>query len=157
MCVCVPIKVLSGGDGEVVSTSSGPQQQVPSLGLSVQQQLCLHTGQIVVTAAGRARRADWKVMRPDLVHWARIRAEHVRTWSVKPSFTTAMTVLSWTHSLFLVPRISPNLRFTTPRFFKTIQCGFRCYSERLNPSAYQIWTHRVLPGKHLHAKAVNTF
>lgn len=53
VCVweCVPVKVLSGGDGEGVSTTPRPQQQVSSLGLSLKQQLCLQTGHTVVTTA----------------------------------------------------------------------------------------------------------
>lgn len=56
MCVCVrvyvPVKVLSGGDGEGASTPPRPQQQVSFLGLPLEQQLCLQTGHRVVTTAG---------------------------------------------------------------------------------------------------------
>ena len=51
--VCVPVKVLSGGDSKGTSATSRPQQQVSSLGLSFKQQLCLQTRHAVETAAGR--------------------------------------------------------------------------------------------------------
>lgn len=53
VCECVPVKVLSGGDSEGVSTAARPQQQVSSLGLSLKQQLCLQTGHAVITTAER--------------------------------------------------------------------------------------------------------
>lgn len=55
VCVCLPFKVLSGGDSEGVSITSRPQQQVSSLGFSLKQQLCLQTGHTVVTTAGHQR------------------------------------------------------------------------------------------------------
>lgn len=45
----VPVHVLSGGDGEGVSIVARPQQHVASLGLPLEQEHRLQTGNIVVT------------------------------------------------------------------------------------------------------------
>lgn len=51
VCVCVPLQVLSGGDGKGASAPARPQQQVPFVSLLLQQQLSLVTRHAVVTAA----------------------------------------------------------------------------------------------------------
>lgn len=48
----VPVQLLSGGDGEGDPVAARPQQQVAFLGLPLQQEHRLQTGNVVVTPAG---------------------------------------------------------------------------------------------------------
>lgn len=50
--VSVPVHVLPGGDGEGVSIAARPQQHVASLGLPLEQEHRLQTGNVVVTPGG---------------------------------------------------------------------------------------------------------
>lgn len=59
---CVPVQVLSGGDGEGASAPGRPQQQVSLLGLLLQQQLSLVTRHVVVTSAVRISKKGTKVV-----------------------------------------------------------------------------------------------
>lgn len=58
----LPAQVLSGGDGEGDSVAARPQQQVAFLGLPLEQEHRLQTGNVVVTPAGpwnRVTRRDF--------------------------------------------------------------------------------------------------
>lgn len=57
----LPVHVLPGGDGEGVSAAARPQQHVAFLGLPLEQEHRLQTGNVVVTPAGPQNHVSQRV------------------------------------------------------------------------------------------------